>query len=218
MSIGDEMGPEQGGVRSRFVLLCAPDREGEVHPPEALRRALLARDAEVTIRTSAYDAMADLVEHEQSLRARQRREPMVLLLVEPESLAHAQALAAAAARYTPHAVCWRFGAADDPQLRAFEIEPEGPTRDAGAAGPGVTVSPDVAEALGPRRRHVAAGPRLRLTEDAPPVEADEAELERGAPEVGEGGDEPERPLLTEEELEILLSDDWERQTREGGSA
>jgi hypothetical protein len=212
---GDATGHHAGGTRSRFVLVCAPNHEGQVHPPQSLRNALTARDAEVVIRTSAYDAMADLIEHELALRAHERREAMVLLIIEPDALPHARDLVAAAARYTPHAVCWRYSEADEPQLRAFPYTAPG----AGGASesgpptpPTITIRPGVAHVIAPRRRrHIEPTPKLRLTGEPDDVESDE-------PPSDQGPAEPEKPILSDEELEILLSDDWEGQTREGGPA
>lgn len=209
---GDATGRPKDGTRSRFVLVCAPDHEGEVHAPESLRSALAARDAEVTIRTSVYDAMADLIEHELALRAHERREAMVLLVIEPDTLPHAQELVAAAARYTPHAVCWRFCEHEEPQLRAYAPERESAEAPSEGGPAGVTIRPGVVHVIAPRRRrHIEATPKLRLTGESADVAGDESEADQDS-------SEPERPVLSDEELEILLSDDWEGQTREGGPA
>ena len=206
---GHETGRPAGGTRSRFVLLCAPNHDGGLHPPEALRNALTARDAEVVIRTNVYDAMADLIEHELALQARRRREAMVLLVVEPDELPNALALVAAAARYTPHAVCWRFSEREEPQLRAFAAVAGGMPAEEENPLPIVTIRPGVAHVIAPRRRrHIEPTPKLRLTGEPESIAGDEPE----------GSPEPEKPILSEEELEILLSDDWEEQTREGGPA
>lgn len=213
MSVSDDAREQgSGGTRSRFVLVCAPDREGVVHPPASLRRALSARDAEIVVRTSVYDAMADLIEHELALRAHERREAMVLLVVEPETLPHAGELVAAAARYTPHAVCWRFRERDEPQLQSFPHTREGAPAAAEPGPAGITIRPGVARVIAPRRRHIEPTPKLRLTGEPDDIAGEEEE------EDGEAPSEPQRPALSEEELEILLSDDWERQTGEGGPA
>lgn len=193
----------QDTVRSRFVVVCPPDEHGRTVPPEPLSRVLATRNANVVVRAGVYAAMCDLMEHERDVASGHPREPMVVLVVEPDRVPMATELVGAVLRYVPHAVCWRFDADREPQLRAFD---EGPrAREViGAQGPGVTVRRDVGP-IRPRPTQSPA-PRLRLTADEPI----DAPLEPRPDEEEDA--EPERPALSEEELDMLLSDDWEDQT------
>lgn len=192
----------------RFVLLCAP---GAPSPPESLRRAIASRDAEIVLRSSPYQAMADLVEHERAFLEGHRPGALVLIIIDPARLPHAEDLADAAARHTPHSVVWRFSASADPPLAAF---PTPPPRDSSPAPTHVQISPGVADTILPRHTQTPK-PRLRLAVDDQNISHNEGDRA----EDGQDGDpEPHRPVLTEQELEMLLSDDWERQTGEGGSA
>ncbi len=206
----------------RFVVLCAPATHGpggaaSGHVPDDLRRAIATRGADLLVRSCAYEAMADLVEHERALRSGGPASPLVLIVVEPDGVPGAGALVDAATRYTPHAVCWRYGASDEPRLAAF-IDPAhagrtddptetGPTP--GPARPTPTSIPGAADTIRPHPTP-SGQPRLRLTGEGSDVSHNEGEREPT--------EDPERPVLSEEELEMLLSDEWDRQTGGGGSA
>ena len=206
---GDDASEPIAGPTRRFILLCAPDTAGHGAPPELLSKAIAAREAGIVVRQSPYQAMADLVEHERAHRTGAHPGPLVLIVVEPTRFPGAADLVDAASRFSPRAVCWRFSASDDPQLAAYVSDaPSEPTTPPGP----VHVRPSVADTIRPRPTQ-SQRPRLRLAGDPGNVSHNEGE----PPEDGQAGvDEQHRPTLSEEELDMLLSDDWEKQTGEGG--
>lgn len=186
---------QEGGHRA--VVWHAPDTA----PPPNLMAALAARGIEATGVQSSYVALAQLC------RAGRGASP-ALVIVHPETMSDAVALWQAKSRYAPGARCWMYGPAASPTLRAIV---EGDIMAWGGGDrrePEVVVKPQPNKAedslkIGPRRdppgpKPRSGGPRLKLAGEPLPL----------PPPGGEPAEEASpAPLLTPEELRMLLGDD-----------
>lgn len=172
------------------MALCPP---GEA-PPRVLMDALTRRGVEALLTGDAFEAAL--------LLARVLREsgqagaPPALILIEPSRHRPAalEDLLRVARRRWPGVALWRYDAAARPPLRAMAAGAAFSDHDASQRGrtngaPEVVVSP---------RAGRRPSPELRLTEDVAP-RRDEDDQPAQAPSA----------LLSEEELAMLLSDDFD---------
>jgi hypothetical protein len=174
-------------ARALCVLLSDPQRTPA--PPE-LRRVLDRKGVTVVPCPDAYGAMAAIVQrrHRAGPRA-----PTVLLVVEPDQTPQSAELASNVRKYAPAVVCWRYSQKDEQPLGILEV-------------PSEVVVPEPK----PRHNGAAAGPQLRLTGD--PFVGEEPQATEDADEAPE---DDSGPVLTDEELRMLLSDDPEDEPRRG---
>lgn len=138
----------------------------------------------------AYAAMAAIVRRRHHHGA---QSPTVLLVVEPDQTPQSAELASNVRKYAPAVVCWRYCQEDEQPLGILEV-------------PSEVVVPEPK----PRHNGAAGGPQLRLTGDPfvgeQPVPNDDGD---------DAPDEESGPVLTDEELRMLLSDDPEDEPRRG---
>ena len=171
----------------RAVVWHAP----EVPPPPNLMAALAGRRIEAVRVQSPYRALAELC------RAGIPAQPAIVI-VHPESLADVPAFWDAKARYAPGARCWMYGPIVRPVLRA--IVDADIAAWAGPRQPEIVVKPDSLR-IGPEpRRDVPrprpAVPKLKLAGEPMAVPAE-----------GPAEEASKAPLLSPEELRMLLGDD-----------
>lgn len=183
-------------------------RSVAVAPPRELLGALERKGLLPLVCDSHADALAELVIHEREVRAAATQRPMVLLVVEPELTPGVVELIERVHRFAPHALIWRYNASHRPPLTAWT--PSAP-RPASAAP-----SPAIQATVRPR-----PAPALRLTEPAGEPEvaspaSRDAEIASDAPDLPhtqqKASQGPNGPILTQDELSMLLSDDWESHT------
>lgn len=178
-------------------------------PPAELMDALKRKQLDVREHRSVITAMAEIMRHARQLRAGGTREPLVLLVVDRARVARADELVAACALYAPHAVAWTYDHLARPSLRSYHsAPPAAPTPEpAPAPPPSARQSPRIviSHSAPPSpqitvvRRH--ADPGLRLAGAGPVPEP------KPAPRVEPSEDQP--PALSDDELRMLLSDDWD---------
>lgn len=178
---------QSGGPCTARCVVVQP-RAGmgvEAAPPELI--ASLERRGVETIRaTGVYGAMAELC-----LAARAGAATPALVVVEPARIEGVERLVSAAGRYAPGAPIWRYDAGGEPRLRSYFAGAQ-PSKEAGDPG----VVRVVTRPVGP--------PALRLT-PTPPVKGPEGSATETKPTKAA----PAPVTLTEEELAMLLADDWE---------
>lgn len=128
---------------------------------------------------------SDLQAFAQVCAASRAGERVALLLVEPSRLTGLSHALAATATYTPQVQIWRFEAGAAKTLAAYTSVPK----------------PVATETTPPTRMKMPAGPpRLRLAGEG-------ASPSVPAPEPANDEDAPRTPLLTDEELAMLLATD-----------
>lgn len=203
-------------ARTRCVLWRPP----HLPVPQDLLASLQRRHVAITDCTDSFAAMAHLCRLQRSAQ-----DPFVLLLVSPSHLPEAAEVLEAAARYAPLAARWWYDARCSPKLQ--QVTDADIAAWAGVPLPSIAsaftaVEPRETVVVPPRRAAAPAYPRssppLRLTheDDAPRMPEPEASAGRngaGPHLVGplsEADNPPPSPatLLTNEELAMLLSDDF----------
>lgn len=166
--------------------------------PQELLRILERRRVSVVSCRSSFGALAELVRLARTGRA-QGAPPLLLLVMEPERLPDAVELVDLARRYAPRAVRWWYSERAEPRLSELT--------DAVVAGWADARTGPAAPAPSPVRTNgtpggsvrgggpvpAPAAPTLRLTE--PVLAADRPP-----------GPESSHPVLTSEELAMLLAD------------
>jgi len=176
----------QSGIGVRCVVL-APDGV-----PAALSASLERRGVVAQVVADPFRAMAAAM-----TAVRAGEAPVALLVVEPGRVHRSAELVRAVERFAPQVNRWRYDADGEPKLRGFVLEQAEVT-----GGNGVSMAPGAGARSFPHH----APPTLRLTgEMAPTGPAEElagADEERAEEEMAGGA----RELLTDEELEMLLSD------------
>lgn len=170
----------------RAIVWHAPDQP----PPPQLMAALASRGIQTAQVQSPFRALAELC------RAGRGSAPAIVI-VNPERMPDTVALLEAKARYAPGARCWMYGPATQPALRAIV---EGDVSAwSGVKEPQVVVRVPESDSIKinahrpPPRPARPATPRLKLTEEPAPVDAESAQ--------------PTSPLLSPEEIRMLLGDD-----------
>lgn len=229
-----------GANPARCVLLHEP----EARAPEPLLSALVRRNIEVSACTSPHRAMAMLC----ALAGRDDDAPLILLLVNGESIRLAAALVDAVEMYVPIATIWVFEDHGTAQLRAVErsdlerwsrrrvpqaehgaIEPKSEPKPGDWPGPSLKLvedgpfgdDPTEPEPPGPSgggsiggNPHSTAGiaPSARTAGGAqgpsfsdPPASESAVSADRDD-SAGRSMDGP--VSLTDDELSMLLADDW----------
>jgi hypothetical protein len=231
---GDEPEAPQTSGRGTCVILCRPGAAGPavarsvaIAPPRELLSALDRKGLTVSVCASHAEALAELVIHERSLRTGGAQRPIVLLLLEPEQSPGVVELIERVSLYAPRAMIWRYSPAHRPPLTAWA--PSVPNGQAASA-----------ESVSPAAVRTRPAPTLRLAGTPKPVlggAGGDEPMEQGLPSdasrgIG-GSDEvhggrsrspdgpdtphkpsesPSGPILTQDELSMLLSDDWESHT------
>ena len=177
----------------RAIVWHAPDAAA----PPKLMAALAERGIEAVRVQSPYRALAELC------RAGRAGAPAIVL-VHPEVLSDAVALLEAKSRYAPGARCWMYGPALNPALRAIvesDIAAWG-----GVRQPEVVVRPRAGDDSLRIESHREA-PRPRPSPPRLKLAGDPAALPALDPAECEAEVESKAPLLTPEELRMLLGDD-----------
>jgi hypothetical protein len=210
-----------GEQELRCVLLHAP---GAVLPGELLT-SLSKRIRQLTVCTGVYGAMAEVCSIERGRKVRESgngklaRPGAVLVVVEPRDVPGVVELMDAVKKYAPQTNCWSYERGANPKILAVVDEdvqgwsvraPVAARAPAVAPVPTPTAAPvvrsgAVSEAVAALKARPRPGPtppsgpaRLRLAGDG---------LENGATGEGRGR---AGPLLNDEELRMLLSDDEPR--------
>jgi len=125
-----------------------------------------------------HDAPAVMV----ALAEQTRRRPKVVVIVHPQAQTCAAPLVRAIRKYHGDVAIWQYDFAGDPRLHAWPDEPK--------PEPSVEISPPAAEPI--------EQPAEQATQSPEPDET---------PALDEPLDEIDPPLLTDEELAMLLGDD-----------
>lgn len=209
-------------------LLCVVLHAPEVAVPADLLASLSKRIRRVIAMTDSYTAFAEVC-----ATARERRmfakTPVVLVLVEPMQIPDAAQVVEAARRHAPNAALWWYSGAVNPRLRAVADGDTGAwaaarrrvsnqdTLVAGLAVAGPSRRPVFGANDAPRVvvRNAGPGQRLRLV-----GHEHESRSSGGHPSgSSKGGEDPGHrtmtPLLSEEEMRMLLA---ERKGRPPGGA
>ncbi len=184
--------------------------EPGIDPPRALVEALKRHGVNTIVCDSPFVALARLREAE----GHEPDKPVALLLLEPDKMSQAEALREAAERFVPRAACWVYESGTRPRLRAAGGRRPRPVRHERTGQ--VTESPKAPDRRTPPARQTA--PRLRLVDLEPPASAMDANTRGpgdegseqgfgGGARQGSGGAGVSRPLLSDDELRMLLSPD-----------
>lgn len=171
-------------------------------PPIELLATLEKKGLATAICATPAEALAELVIHERALRTGAATGMMILLLIEPEKSVGVIEVLDRVAVYAAHAAIWRYSPDEKPALSAWAPRVE---RAAGAPA-------------APR-----SAPSLRLVDAEIPFAEDEMRHEMssfngqsqpaGASQATEKPHSgPTGPILSQDELSMLLSDDWESHT------
>jgi hypothetical protein len=209
------------GAPPRCVLLSTQE------PPAELLAALGRQGLQPVRARDPYDTLAELCRPDADPHGL-RPAPSVLLLIEPAGLKHAADLVRAAAKYAPQAAVWMFEASANPGLRA--VVEEDVTRWEGANtksdnGRNLTM-PEIVVRPGGGLTEFGTIARIGRgtqavnraeTENLAPAQAKtlrlshSSDVDRGPVRVdddlGPSAEERSRPLLSPEELDMLLADD-----------
>ncbi len=222
------MSPGASSEASTHPARCVLVHHPAESVPEGLLSALVRRGIEVSGCTGAHRAMAMLC----ALTGEAQDAPLILLLVEPTRIRLASALIDAAELYLPAVTCWMYVDDGSPQLRAVEPsdleawarqaprpQPEDAS-DSGMAGPALKLVDPDDDPKGPGgsgRPNPAAspGPRAQnVRETTPERSENDPEKEPGANEGESPEGAVESPVaLTDEELSMLLADEWRDEDR-----
>jgi hypothetical protein len=169
--------------------------------PAKLMAALAERGIEAARVQSPYRALAELCRAGVGGRAA----APAIVLVHPEILSDAVALLEAKSRYAPGARCWMYGPALNPVLRAI-LESDITAWGGGVREPEVVVRPRAGDDSLRIESHREA-PRPRPSPPRLKLAGDPAALPAMDPTECEAEVESKAPLLTPEELRMLLGDD-----------
>ncbi len=176
--------------------------EPGIDPPRALVEALKRHGVDTVICDSPFVALARLCE----VGGREGGAPVALLLLEPGKMSDAAALREAAERFVPTAACWVYESGTRPRLRAAPGARPRPVRHERT---GQVQDPPRDRRTPPKR---VGAPRLRLVDIDPPAATPTPDP--GANTDGPGDEQfprgmggVSRPLLSDDELHMLLSPD-----------
>jgi len=189
-------------LRATSRTRCVLAHEPGVEPPRALVEALKRHGVNTIVCDSPFVALARLCE----AGGREPDGPVALLLLEPSGMPRAEALREAAERFVPRAACWVYESGTRPRLRAAARQRPRPARHERA---GQVQDPPPDRRTPSRRQGV---PRLRLVDIDPPAPGPGLPPEPNTPPPGDEGSWKgsagvSRPLLTDDELQMLLSPD-----------
>jgi len=227
---GDADHDERRRAGTRFR--CVVWRRADATLPEPLRAALAKRPITVLEATNRYTAFAELIESESSRRS--DAPATVLLLVEPSDLVQPENLLGAVEAYVPGVLAWEYRCGANPPLRAAvrvgqmryqhgtvprtsrdnaedltgveaaDRDAAEPALDAGVIR---VLGGEGAEWDRASEPAPAGGPSLRLAgEGELPPSGVNSDVESPESE-SEGSMDARAPLLSDEELEMLLGDD-----------
>jgi len=213
--------------------VCAVIDDGR-GAPRALLAALERRSVTIQRCRDVFDAMTEMVLHERAIASQATAQPFIVVLVEPGKLVQTEQLARAASIYAPHVGLWQYEDTPRPRLQAYvapqraaQVEPVGRAgpqsglpglKKGGGAGGG----PSLRLAGWAEEDGQSSAPldRSSTREDACWLSGGDSSPEAGKI-GGSGGKEQElreaeeadeaaggSVALTQEELSMLLSDDW----------
>lgn len=172
--------------------------------PERLLSALRTKGVAMVEVSSSYGALAEVcAQRTGSVGPDGKRPGSGIVIVYPERLSDASTLLEALWRYAPGTRCWGYGPASNPRLAAI-VEQQ-----AGHPGPDATVAPAPpatrpAPDPGSAAAMSAVEPKLKLTESGTiSTASDTSDLQ----EDDDLGPRVRRPLLSAEELSMLLGED-----------
>lgn len=174
-------------------------------PPAELMAALQRKQLDIREHRSVISAMAEIMAHTREIRAGRTRQPLVLLIVDRTAVSRADELVAACTIYAPHAVAWTYDRAATPALRSYHANGSANKPAPAAVATGTQPKPRIVISHTPPPSpqitivRKAEPPRLRLT--------DQQEPPAPRPHAEEPDDQP--PALSDDELRMLLSDDWD---------
>lgn len=181
-------------------------------PPTELLDALNRKQLDIREHHSVISAMSEVMQHARQLKAGGTREPLVLLVVDRARVPRADELVAACAIYAPHAVAWTYDPTAKPALRSYHNPPANTPRPetppaqspAPRQSPRIVIShtPPPSPQITVVRR--PTDPGLRLAGTGPASPRPEAKPVTPAEQPDENP-----PALSDEELRMLLSDDWD---------
>lgn len=204
----------QTAGRGTCVILCRPGAAGPatarsvaIAPPRELMSALERKGLSLQICASHAEALAELVVNERELRTGIAQRPMVLLLLEPEATPGISELVDRVNRFAPRALVWRYSPSHRPPLTAWTS-----SRPAASPSPRVEIAARAQPA--PALRLTDAEPPARVRGEVPPRAQDSLQIDpsESSGDPHKSPQTPSGPILTQEELSMLLSDDWESHT------
>jgi hypothetical protein len=197
-----------GSRSAQTALRCVLLAPEGCTAPEELTRSLKAREAEVVLAPSVYEALAALMASSESPST------PVLLLLEPEQHAdRCLELARAAQIFAPSARVWRHIASQTPSLAAYTF-PSEPTEAEQVSA--VREELRANETPYDKARRESTAPSLRLVVDEPDDVAPSAGTDDGVIHAGADHDDP--GLLSADELEMLMDPIYEPKPRRGGDS
>lgn len=206
--------------------VCVLLHETAVEPPVRLCRALASKGIRVETCTDPYAALALLcrAEREEGVTVK------ILLLSEPDRLDSSVELVELAGVYAPNSVCWMFSSSPPEQVREVRESDLADWRSRafhprGAPDRGSTPRLRDEERTGglkhgPSLRIVNEGeidPPNRHNEDEPANESSADDPGRSGRRMDEqrAGEADPEPVLTDEELSMLLADEFADDSGEG---
>ncbi|MBZ0171994.1 MAG: hypothetical protein K8E66_06410 [Phycisphaerales bacterium] len=196
-------------------MICVLFHEPGFEPPVRLCRALGNRGIQVRPCTDLYSAMSMIcrAEREQGVSL------SVLVLAEPSRLGGLVELVDLVGVYAPKSVCWMYTGSPPEQVREVRAEDLDAWRfDDEPAEAGVSGA-EVETIHEPSLRIVNGsdgGPDVRAIARGNDDSGDPVPVARRTDIEGGGGAEPE-PVLTDEELSMLLADDISEHESNGGN-
>ncbi len=101
------------------ILLHETCDDGQPPVPHALLSSLQRKDLSLSHAHDALTVMADVMARHRRMVGGAVREPLIVLIVEPDRLEGAWELADAVHRYAPFTVCWLFQSEYEPRLRQY---------------------------------------------------------------------------------------------------
>lgn len=185
------------GRRGRCAVLSATG----AGPPDDLNRVLGSRALDVMPVRDVFEAMTEISLHERRVIRGECDRVFLLVVVEPDQVPQAQALARAAAVHAPHAGVWQYRANASPQLSALV------TTDVRPAIEIKTPMGRIAKRIHRIARALEHGPTLRLagTDSVRPAPQEESNETNELTET-ESADS-DSVALTAEELTMLLAEE-----------
>lgn len=196
-------------------MVCVLFHEPNNEPPVRLCRALGNKNIQIRTCTDQFTALSMLCRAVKEGSASLN----ILLLVEPERLPGAAELVELAGVYAPKSVCWIYTESPHEQVREVRAEDLAEWR----ANANSTTAPTTATGGGAASPSQAE-PKLRIVND--PGGVDRATVadssgsgdppgEAGRRDLGAEAEEP-GPVLTDEELSMLLADEHGEHGQNGG--
>ncbi len=186
-------------------------------PPAELMGALSRKQLDIREHRSVVTAMAEVMIHAREVKAGATRQPLVVLIVGRAEVPRADEFVGACTIYAPHAVAWTYDHGAEPPLRSYHASANGapkPTPAVAPPAPDAGAKPRIFISSSPPPPQVTivrrpSKPSLRLSGGDRAAFAEQP-MSPARTESGAAPAPPDiPPPLTDEELRMLLSDDYD---------